>query len=425
MRETDIVIIGGGAAGLMAACAAARVLGTAGGVLVVEGNEKLGRKLLATGNGRCNLTNLHVSPAHYHGDAEAVAPLFETYTPEFVRGVFREMGLVTRADDAGRVYPSSMQSAAVLAALRRAAEENGASCITGSGAISVLKAKGGFLVKCANGEEIRAKKCVLACGGAASPRHSSEKDSYLFARALGHTTTQLYPALTQLLAAGKTCKYVSGMRVPADAALLADGAEIYRESGEVQFTDTGLSGICIFGLSLYAGEFFASGGIGGKRYKTLAVSLDCMPTWSFAALCAYLSEMRAAYPNMMAGDLLSGMLNLRVGFAIVKSTGVDTALAAKLLSADALARIAAAVKAWRFEITGTKGFADAQITAGGVPLGEVSLPSMASKKAPGLYLAGEMLNVHGDCGGYNLHFAWVTGLCAGEHAARAVKEGTR
>lgn len=421
MQKCKIVIIGGGAAGLMAACAAARILKKSGAVLTVEGNEKLGRKLLATGNGRCNLTNMHVSPAHYHGDAAAAEPLLQKYTADAVRAVFREMGLVTRADSEGRVYPNNMQAAAVLSALRGCAEENGVSCITGDSAISVLKTKRGFLVKCASGEEIEAAACILAMGGAASPRHSAERDSYLFARALGHTTTKLYPVLTQLVTEGKTAKAISGMRLAASATLTADGEAVYSENGEVLFTDTGLSGICIFGLSVYAGEFYATGKIGGKQYGRLSVSLDCLPDWSFTDICNYLSEIRAAYPNRMAGDLLSGVLNLRVGFQLVKAAGLDTALSAKLLSAGDLSKLAATVKAWRFKLTGTKDFADAQVTAGGVPLMEIDVETMASRRAEGLYLAGEMLNVHGDCGGFNLHFAWATGHLAGTSAAERVR----
>lgn len=420
MRKTEIVILGGGAAGLMASCAAAQILKKNGAVLLLEGNQKLGRKLLATGNGRCNLTNLNASPAHYHGDVSAATPLLKQYTPEAVMAVFRDMGLVMKPDSEGRVYPRSLQAAAVLAVLRRSAEEAGVSCMLGNPAISVLKTKRGFLIKCVDGEEIEAARCILACGGAASPKHSCSADGYAFAKALGHTVTPLYPALTQLLCKGKVCKSLAGMRCPARAALLADGKEIYAESGEVQFTDTGLSGICVFGLSVYAAEFFALGTIGGKAYRSLSVSLDCLPDWSFTELCDYINEMRTAYPNRMAGELLDGLLNMRVGYALVQAAGIDPARSAKFVTPGQMQKLASLAKAWRFEITGTKSWQDAQITAGGVPLQEMDPLTMHSKKTDGLYLAGELLNIHGDCGGYNLHFAWATGLAAGEAAAKSL-----
>ncbi|WP_455012871.1 NAD(P)/FAD-dependent oxidoreductase, partial [Hominenteromicrobium sp.] len=203
MEQADLVIVGGGAAGLMAACAAARILKKPGAVLVLEGNQKLGRKLLATGNGRCNLTNLAASPAHYHGDVSAAEPLLAAYTPDAVRGVFRDLGLVTKPDGEGRVYPRSGQAAAVLAALRGCAEAYGVSCRIGAPVTGIRKTKRGFLLSGAEGDTVEAAACILACGGAASPKHSCG-DGYALAKTLGHTVTQLYPALTQLICAGKT-----------------------------------------------------------------------------------------------------------------------------------------------------------------------------------------------------------------------------
>ena len=360
---------------------------------------------------------MNVSSAHYHGDVNAIEPLLETYSPEFVRGLFREMGLVTKADEEGRVYPYNLQAAAVLSTLRSCAEENGADCVIGSAAISVLKSKRGVLVKCEDGEEIEAAKCILACGGAASPKHSCSADGYTFAKDLGHSVTPLYPALTQLVCKGKLMKSLSGMRCAVNAALLADGKPVYEEGGEVLFSDVGLSGICIFGLSVYAAEFFNMGTVKGKPHKTLGVSLDCLPDWSFTEITAYLNEVHMHFPNRMAGDLLSGLLNMKIGYAMVQAAGIDVNVSAKFITAAQLQKLASIVKAWRFEVTGTKSWNDAQITAGGVPLREVNAVTFESKKARGLYLAGEMLNIHGDCGGYNLHFAWSTGHAAGKSAA--------
>lgn len=425
MKKAEIVIIGGGAAGLMAACAAASSLKKRGAVLIVEGNAKLGRKLLATGNGRCNLSNLNVSPAHYHGDVKMMEALLETYPPEKVLAVFREMGLVTKADDEGRVYPHNLQAAAVLSVLRGFAEENGAECIVGSAAISVLKTKRGFLVKCADGEEIEAAKCILACGGAASPKHSCSADGYVFAKELGHTVTTLYPVLTQLVCKGKLFKSLSGTRCAVNAALLADGKPVYTESGEVLFSDVGLSGICIFGLSVYAGEFFAMGKINGKPYKALTCSLDCLPEWSFNEITAYLNEIRISFPNRTAGDILMGLMNMKIGYAMVQAAGIDPMAGVKFVTPGQIQKLASLIKAWKFEVTGTKSWNDAQVTAGGVPLCEVDVLTMESKKTRGLYFAGEMLNIHGDCGGYNLHFAWATGMAAGKDAAEKSKRNLK
>ena len=169
METKDIIIIGGGAAGLMASCAAAHVLKKRGSVLVLEGNAKLGRKLLATGNGRCNLTNLNVSPAHYHGDVTAIQDLLHEYTPEAICAVFREMGLVTKSDSEGRVYPQNQQAAAVLSALRWDAEKYGVSFSEEHTVSKIEKVKNGFTLICTDGTQLFTKQCILTCGGAASP----------------------------------------------------------------------------------------------------------------------------------------------------------------------------------------------------------------------------------------------------------------
>lgn len=425
METKDIIIIGGGAAGLMASCAAAHVLKKRGSVLVLEGNAKLGRKLLATGNGRCNLTNLNVSPAHYHGDVTAIQDLLHEYTPEAICAVFREMGLVTKPDSEGRVYPQNQQAAAVLSALRWDAEKYGVSFSEEHTVSKIEKVKNGFTLICTDGTQLFTKQCILTCGGAASPRHSCG-EGYTLAKQLGHTVTKLYPSLTQLTVRAKQWKTLSGTRAPANAVLLADGKPVYKESGEVQFTDTGISGICVFGLSIYAGEFFALGTIRNKKYASLAVQLDFLPDMAYQDVLDYLLEMTKLYPARAAGDLLSGLLNMRLGYMLVSAAGIAQSEPAVKIKAPQLKKLASLLKGWRLDITGTKDFSAAQVTAGGVPLTELDPHTMASKKAPGLYLAGEMLNIHGDCGGYNLHFAWASGITAGKSAAyRCLKEEKR
>ena len=425
METKDIIIIGGGAAGLMASCAAAHVLKKRGSVLVLEGNAKLGRKLLATGNGRCNLTNLNVSPAHYHGDVTAIQDLLHEYTPEAICAVFREMGLVTKSDSEGRVYPQNQQAAAVLSALRWDAEKYGVSFSEEHTVSKIEKVKNGFTLICTDGTQLFTKQCILTCGGAASPRHSCG-EGYTLAKQLGHTVTKLYPSLTQLTVRAKQWKTLSGTRAPANAVLLADGKPVYEESGEVQFTDTGISGICVFGLSIYAGEFFALGTIRNKKYTSFAVQLDLLPDMAYQDVLDYLLEMTKLYPARAAGDLLSGLLNMRLGYMLVGVAGIAQSEPAVKLKAPQLKKLASLLKGWRLDITGTKDFSAAQVTAGGVPLTELDPHTMASKKAPGLYLAGEMLNIHGDCGGYNLHFAWASGITAGKSAAyRCLKEEKR
>ncbi len=417
MKKTNVVIIGGGAAGLMAACSAAKCLNRKGSVTVIEGNQKLGRKLLATGNGRCNLTNLNVSAEHYHGDSDKIVGLLAEYSPQSVMGIFREMGLVTKADPEGRVYPRNLQAAAVLTTLRNYAEELGVEFLSGIGVDSVEKRGVSFTVSLADGDKLTTEKCILACGGAASPKHSCAGNGYELAKSLGHSVTALYPALTQLICKNKRLKSLSGTRCAANIDLVADKQVIYSESGEVQFTDSGLSGICIFGVSIYASEFFALGRIGNAKYKSVQCVLDMLPDMSFSDIVNYIEDIKCKFPKRCMSELLIGLLPAKLGTALIAEANADASADIGSLAPSQIRRIASLIKAWRLDISGTKGWNEAQVTAGGIPLSELDTKTMGSKKCRGLFLAGEMLNIHGDCGGYNLHFAWASGAVAGKAAA--------
>lgn len=402
MRQTEFLIIGGGAAGLLAAYAAGDRVHT----LVVDGNRKLGKKLLATGNGRCNLTNLSLSPQHYHGDVLAQTVLDEVPT-ERVLDVFEEMGLLCRADSEGRVYPRSLQAAAVLNALERSLPAQ-TECLCETEVTALNRSKNGFVAACANGEQIAARQVLLACGGMASPVHSTGS-GYDLAKQLGHTVTAVSPSLTALRVEGKVCKALKGMRCKARVALCQNGKEIYAESGEVIFGDGQISGICIFNLSARLRD---------SRNANCEVSLDLAEDMTEEELVSYFSKLCARYPDTPAKELCAGLLNLRVGQELLKGQKFTSERTLGSLSPADLRRVAFAVKHWVFTVVEAADLKEAQVTAGGVPLEEVNLKTMESKRCAGLYLVGELLNVDGDCGGYNLHWAWSTALLAAE----AVKE---
>lgn len=419
--KAKLIVLGGGAAGLMASCAAARVLEEPGAVLVLEGNEKRGRKLLATGNGRCNLTNLHAAPEHFLGDSKALPPLLFAYTPARIRSIFDAMGLETVADGEGRVYPRSMQAASVLAALVREAEQCGVVFQTGKNVVSAVRTETGFRFVCADGSAFTSRACVLAAGGAASPKLSLGEGGYALARSLGHSVTALYPALTSVLCekSRRTLRPLSGVRVSASVSLYAGetllAASDPGEKSEVLFSENGVSGISVFDLTAKAYRVLA--GTGGCTLR-----LDLLPDHTESQIAAYLRRVREEYGTSPAGDLLLGLLPMQIGWALVREAGADPNAAAASLPEDRLLKIARLAKRWEFPVTGTRGFENAQITAGGVPMREVDPMTMRSRITPDLYLAGELLDVHGCCGGYNLHFAWASGHAAGTAAARALLE---
>lgn len=413
MERWEIVVAGAGASGLMAARRAALSLrqgGSGGAVLLLEGNPKSGKKLLATGNGRCNLSNLGISPKHYHGDAAQAAALLSRYPTERVIGEFESLGLLCRADGEGRVYPKGNQAAAVLQCLRDG-EGLPLQERCGFSIAAVSRSRGGFLLRGDGGEEIWAKRCILACGGKASPQ-LSQGGGYRLAEQLGHSVTPLSPSLVPLKTSAGACKALKGMRGKGRAALYQNGRKVYAESGEILFGDGRLSGICIFNLSAR---------LRGMEPGGVEVGLDLLEDMELPEAEEYFTRLKSGHPLRRTSELFAGVLNLQIGRELTRAAGIDSGKTLGQLTKEELRRAAALAKDWRFPITGTAGWPDAQITAGGVPLWEVSLETMESKKCPGLYLAGELLDLDGDCGGYNLHWAWITGMAAGESAGRAAK----
>lgn len=402
MKQTDVLLVGGGAAGLLAAAKLSHCCR----VLLCDGNQKLGKKLLATGNGRCNLTNLSILPEHYHGDA-AAAQVLAQFPAERILTEFAEMGLLCRADGEGRVYPRSLQAAAVLQALTTARSDAAEICCE-TKITCIKRQKKGFLAVSQAGEQIAAKRVILCCGGAASPVHSTGS-GYALAKQLGHTVKEPMPSLCALRVQGKTPKTLKGMRCKAKATLLFDGTPHYAESGEVIFGDGQISGICIFNLSARLRD---------SRNANCEVSLDLAEDMTEEELVSYFSKLCARYPETPAKELCAGLLNLRVGQELLKGQKFTAERTLGSLSPADLRRVAFAVKHWTFTVVEAAGLKEAQVTAGGVPLEEVNLKTMESKRCAGLYLVGELLNVDGDCGGYNLHWAWSTALLAAE----AVKE---
>jgi len=410
----DIAIIGGGAAGLMAAIAAADELEQNNQnkkIAVLEANPRVGKKLLATGNGRCNLTNMGVSPACYHGDTGVLPSLFDVYSPKYVIDYFASLGLLCKEQDEGRVYPYNAQAAAVLDVLRLQMDRFGVETICDFQVAEVKKTASGFQIRSPE-KTVFAKQVVFATGGMAYPQLGANGSGYEILKSFGHTCTKLFPALVQMKTDPRRAKPLKGARSMAAVTLLADGQAVKKVSGEVQFTEHGLSGICIFELSRYFSDLHSA--------KKIEISLDFMPEYSAQQIFSFLKQRSETLKNLPTCDLLNGCLNKLVGPEVIKTVLSNPAKFAKQLKASELAAAANAVKQFRFEIMGTMMWKDAQITAGGVPLSEVDA-TMQSRCCSGLYLAGELLNIDGGCGGFNLHWAWCSGLTAGRAAARSLK----
>lgn len=412
-----IAVVGAGASGLMAAYAAAKAAKSAGidaRVLLLEGNQRPGKKLLATGNGRCNLTNQNISPAQYHGDTAKLHGILSRYPAQKIINIFKEIGLLCRQDSEGRVYPYNLQAAAVLKTLCGACEELGVVCRYDFPVFSVLKTPKGFVLKAENGEELLADKCIIACGGKASPKHSCGENGYAIAKQFRHSVSQLQPSLVQVKCADRRLKPMKGMRCKVKAALYYRGDKLYAESGEVIFSETALSGICVFNISSAITDVSRKNP--HMQLEDMVIGLDLLEDIPSEKLRLHFKEMQKNRPQMLCGDILSGLVNIRVGEALLKSAGINRLQPVSALKNPDWDMLCALLKDCRFEVSGLSGFENAQITAGGIPLDEINENTMESFIQPGLYFCGEILDVNGGCGGYNLHFAWATGHMAGKSA---------
>ena len=407
MREYAAIIVGGGAAGMFCALRLAEAGVT--DVLLLERNDRLGRKLSATGNGQGNVTNAHMGAEHYFTDApDAVASVLDRFGKDDLLRELTSLGGLFEADEVGRVYPTSRQAASVTDLLRFALEGR-VEVRLGARVRSARRSGGKFFVQ-TEGEEFCARSLALACGGRAAPHFGTEGDGYALARAFGHTVTPLRPSLVQL----KTEQtYIRGLKgVRADCAVRIVGSPVCMR-GDLLFTDYGVSGDAIFRISAFCGE----GDV---------LSVDFLPGRAAGEVERLLRAKAARYPAMRKEDLLRGVVNSSVGKCLTKySANADfsqfqaqkTAERGKIRkNMDDLARLAHSVKDFRLPVVGTLGFDYAQVTKGGVPLAEVD-EGLMSLRADGLYLLGELLNVDGECGGYNLQWAFSCGAVAADAIA--------
>ena len=394
-----VVVIGGGASGIMAALTAAE--NPDNRVILLERQQRIGRKLLATGNGRCNLTNTGAMPINYHGEQSAFAEAaLARFSPQDTLDFFHALGLLTVEEYGGRVYPLSNSANSVLDVLRFALEKAGVELRCACPARQVRRQGEGYAVvtdECV----IEADFLIVACGGAAGAKLGGVTDGYELLKPLGHKRTALRPSLTQILTAPDYPRALKGVRSLAHVRLQA-GDELLAESrGELQFTETGVSGPAAFDISRAA----AAGGEG------LSVHADFMPAG--AEVFALLADRRETFPDQPASELFTGMLHNRLGRMLVKYAGLEAGRPLGSLSDKELRRAARACTDFTLPVLGTEGFDNAQVTAGGIRTAGFNPETLESWFTPGLFVCGELLDIDGDCGGYNLQWAWASGRLAG------------
>ncbi|MBQ9842204.1 MAG: aminoacetone oxidase family FAD-binding enzyme [Clostridia bacterium] len=404
----DLIIIGGGAAGL-----AASVFLTEkkphSRVLILEKNPRVGKKLMATGNGTCNLTNVNATAADYHGAPALADKVLKTLTIPQTMDFFTAIGVDCVPREDGKVYPASLQAGAVLDALRLTADARGVTVLCDK-KVTALKRTGGGWTVCVGEETYAAPYVLVAVGGAAAPALGGGADGYRLLTDLGCAKTPLFPSIVQVRTDTDYVRSVKGIRVDATLRLCLNGKEINRNTGEVLFTDYGLSGPAVMQVSRPVGDW--------ERQKKggMTAHLDLLPAWEESALADRIRQRRQLAGRTME-DLLTGLVNKRVGQTILRVAGVlPLTRSADTLTDEEAARVAATLKDWCLNVTGTQGFGGAQVTAGGIDVTEVT-DALEIRRLPGVYAVGEVLDVDGDCGGYNLQFAWSSAYVAAMNIA--------
>ena len=397
-----IGIIGGGASGMAAALAAAEKEDTQ--VVLLERQARVGRKLLATGNGRCNLTNLHAAAGGYHGNAPEFARYaIEMFPPEKTLDWFRSLGLLTVAEDSGRVYPYSDQANSVADVLRFALEKPNIQVKLGFEVEKVKKTQSGFLVQ-SRGEGVECNRLIIACGGLAGTKLGGSMSGYKLLRSLGHGCTKLRPTLVQLKSGWRGAAALKGVRANCRAAVVHDGKVTAESEGQLQFTEYGLSGPVIFEISRDVCQ-------GGGDWLC---RLDFLPEMEEDTLVSELEKRRNTV--LPVSELLTGILHNRLGRVLTQSAGLTLNAPASSLSDGELVQAARGVKCLEVSLTEPMGMDSAQVTAGGILTSQFDEKTMESRIVPGLYACGEVLDIDGDCGGYNLQWAWSSGRLAGLRA---------
>ncbi|MBS6395528.1 MAG: NAD(P)/FAD-dependent oxidoreductase [Clostridiales bacterium] len=399
-----IIVIGGGASGMMAAITAAR---QGARVTLLEKNRQVGKKLLVTGNGRCNFTNRNQNKDKYRTDCpELVRHALEAYSMPDTVGFFEELGILIK-DRSGYLYPGSGQAASIAEVLRLELLRLQVKVSCNTEVLSVEKQGDKFAVK-TEGWNYEADAVILACGSRAAPETGSTGDGYRFATELGHTLIPPLPALTGLYAAEKDCGKLSGVR--QDAVLTMQvGKDRFTEEGEVQFTSYGLSGIPVFQLSRYAAKALEQG-------QTCEILMDLHPERTRELLYVWIQGRLPHTGGRSGTDALLGMFPEKLSQVLLERAGISLKKKAGDWTEQELMRLVSRIKELRFTITRCRGYEQAQVCTGGVPLTELQGITMESAHVPGLYFAGELLDVDGACGGYNLQWAWTSGYLAGFHA---------
>ncbi len=398
-----VAVVGGGASGLVAAIVAAK---KGASVTIYERCDRVAKKILATGNGRCNITNINANENNYHGEnPKFILNAINSFWVEDTLSFFKALGIITKAENNGKVYPYSLQASAVTDCLRFEAEALNIKVVCDF-EVQKLEKKGTELVGYSkDGRSFVADSCILATGGKASEKLGSNGSGYPIAESLGHKISKLTPSLVQVKTDNTYTRALQGLKVNATVSYYKDKKMIKSSFGEVLFTEYGLSGPPVFDISREAGR-----NEGGE------IRLDIMSEYTHEEIRGLLKERQTGKKSLE--NYLTGMLPKKLAQVMLKSCDIaPLSRSSDSLTDKEIDRIIKKIKAWSFDVKGTMSWNNAQVTAGGVLTKDINPKTMESKLVEGVYFSGELMDVDGDCGGYNLQWAWTSGYIAGTNAA--------
>jgi len=398
----NVIIVGGGASGLVAAIIAARLKHK---VTVLEHKDKIGKKILATGNGKCNYTNLLQLPECYRSNdssfAMKVLPGFDVnQTIDF----FEQLGIYPK-EKKGYVYPNSEQALSVVEVLRLELERLKVK-ICCEVHVEHIRYHNNQFTLSTNKGNYTADRVILATGGCASPHLGSDGSGYILARELGHKIIKPLPALVQLKSSESYFKTLAGVRTEALIRLYINETFVSEEKGELQMVNYGVSGIAIFQLSRFASKAIS-------EHKKVYLLIDYLPSLNEKETMALITGRIKANPIKTMEEAMIGLFNNKLAFVMLKEAGISPKMSCEAVNKNQIHELVSKIKEWKVTITEPNSFEQAQVCAGGVDTTEINPETMESKLVKGLYFTGELIDVEGTCGGYNLQWAWSTGAVAG------------
>ncbi len=401
-----VAVIGGGAAGMMAAITAAR---EGVKVTILEHKDRIGKKILSTGNGRCNFTNTYQTPACYRSDNRDFAwNIIQKFNVEKTISFFKELGIYPK-DRNGYLYPYSDQAAAILEVLQIEIAKLDICVMTEINVLDIQPVKRGIRVT-TDKKTITVDSVILACGSKAAPVTGSDGSGYQLAKLLGHRIVPVLPALVQLRCAEKFYKSISGVRVQGTVEIYADDISLASDTGEIQLTNYGISGIPVFQVSRYAAKAI-------YQKQSVTAVLNFMPDMNKDEFLSFLQERITLCPHKTLDEFFTGIFPKKLCELWIRLSRLPKEMRVSDLSGEQLEKLVLLIQHLRTHITETNAFEQAQICCGGVDTTEINPDTLESNYVPGIYFAGELLDVDGICGGYNLQWAWSSGFVAGREAA--------